>query len=173
VTDPAATSREPLLGEWACLGILYGQPAHGWAIATQLLPDGEIGRVWHLSRPLTYRAIDHLSELGWVEPVGEERGDAGPSRTILSATRSGRSRFRRWLRTPVVHLRDLRSELLLKLVFAERYAVDIGEMLDRQRSIIDRQARSLVDAGANDVVTLWRLEATLAAQRFLARVVEE
>jgi hypothetical protein len=71
----------------------------------------------------------------------------------------------------VDHLRDLRSELLLKLVFAERYGIDLTEMLERQRSIIDHQASSLVDAGVDgDVVMLWRLEATLAAQRFLARV---
>jgi DNA-binding PadR family transcriptional regulator len=173
VSTSSVTSREPTIGEWSCLGILYDQPAHGWAIVRQLRPDGEIGRIWHLSRPLTYRAIDHLGELGWIRPVGEEPGAAGPNRTILAATRSGRSQFRTWLRTPVVHLRDLRSELLLKLVFAERCGVDISEMLDRQRSIVDHQARVLVaaepDAGT-DVVSLWRLEATLAAQRFLERL---
>jgi len=171
MTTPAATGRRPPLGEWACLGVLYGQPAHGWAIVKQLRPDGDIGRIWHLSRPLTYRALDHLDQLGWIRPVGEERGDAGPNRTILAVTRSGRSRFEEWERTPVDHLRDLRSELLLKLVFAERYGIDLTEMLERQRSIIDHQASSLVDAGVDgDVVMLWRLEATLAAQRFLARV---
>ena len=171
MTAPADDARRPLLGEWACLGVLYGQPAHGWAIVKQLRPDGDIGRIWHLSRPLTYRALDHLDQLGWIRPVGEERGDGGPNRTILAVTRSGRSRFEEWERTPVDHLRDLRSELLLKLVFAERYGIDLTEMLERQRSIIDHQASSLVDSGADvDVVTLWRLEATLAAQRFLARV---
>jgi PadR family transcriptional regulator AphA len=173
VSTSTVTPREPTIGEWSCLGILYERPAHGWAIARQLRPDGEIGRIWHLSRPLTYRAIEQLGELGWIRPVGEEPGDAGPNRTILAATRSGRSRFRTWLRTPVTHLRDLRSELLLKIVFAERYGVDITEMLDRQRSIVDRQAQALVAADPDaqvDVVGLWRLEATLAAQRFLARL---
>jgi DNA-binding PadR family transcriptional regulator len=173
MSTSTVSPREPTIGEWSCLGVLYERPAHGWAIARQLRPDGEIGRIWHLSRPLTYRAIDQLDELGWIRPVGEERGDAGPNRTILAATRSGRSRFRTWLRTPVVHLRDLRSELLLKLVFAERYGIDIAEMLDRQRSIVDHQAQALVAADPDadpDVVSLWRLEATLAAQRFLGRL---
>jgi DNA-binding PadR family transcriptional regulator len=75
--------------------------------------------------------------------VAEEPGDAGPNRTILAPTRTGRARFRTWLHTPVEHLRDLRSELLLKLVFAERYDIDIADMLDRQREIIDRQAELL------------------------------
>lgn len=172
MTASVVARRQPTLGEWACLGVLYERPAHGWAIVRQLRPDGEIGRIWHLSRPLTYRAIDQLDELGWIRPVGEERGDAGPNRTILAATRSGRSRFRTWVRTPVAHLRDLRSELLLKIVFAERYDIDIGEMLDRQRSIVDRQATALADAlPEGDVVMLWRLEATRAAQRFLEQVV--
>lgn len=166
----------PRLGDWVCLGVLYGRHAHGWAVVKQLRPDGEIGRIWHLSRPLTYRAIDHLEQLGWIRPVGEERGDGGPNRTILAVTQPGRSRFEEWVRTPVDHLRDLRSELLLKLVFADRYGIDNADMLERQQSIIDRQARALVEVVSGvdaDVVALWRLEATLAAQRFLARVVGE
>lgn len=163
--------RDPLLGEWACLGILYEQPAHGWAIVKHLRPDGEIGRIWHLSRPLTYRSLEQLTLRDWIRPVAEEPGRAGPNRTILAATRAGRARFRSWLRTPVPHLRDLRSELLLKLVFADRYGVDIGEMLDRQREIIDRHADALTDTpGEHDVVTLWRTEATDAAGRFLERI---
>jgi DNA-binding PadR family transcriptional regulator len=161
-----------LLGEWACLGILYDRPAHGWAVATRLRPEGDIGRVWYLSRPLTYRAIDQLSARGWIEAVGEEPGAGGPNRTILAATRTGRAQFRSWLRTPVEHLRDLRSELLLKLVFAEQLTIDLGEMLGRQRAIVDGLAAALAERVVDepDVVHLWRAEATAAARRFLDRV---
>lgn len=172
-TDPA--HREPLLGEWACLGILVEEPAHGWAVAARLRPTGDIGRVWQLSRPLTYRSLDQLTRRGWVEPVAEEPGDAGPNRTIVAPTRVGRTRFRAWLRTPVEHQRDLRTELLLKLVFAERLGVDRGDLLERQRGIIDRHAdareRAAV-ADPTDVVALWRLESTLAARRFLDRIAD-
>ncbi|MFP5487690.1 MAG: PadR family transcriptional regulator, partial [Acidimicrobiia bacterium] len=146
----ADRSRAPLLGEWACLGILYEHPAHGWAIAKRLRPEGDIGRVWHLSRPLTYRAIDQLGARGWIEPVAEEAGDAGPNRTILAATRTGRERLRSWLDTPVPHLRDLRSELLLKLVFAQRYRIDVSAMLDRQRQIVAEHADGLGDVEDDD-----------------------
>lgn len=169
MTEPT-TLRDPLLGEWATLGILYDRPAHGWAIVKQLRPDGDIGRIWHLTRPLTYRAIDQLVARGWIQPVSEEPGRGGPNRTILAATRTGRAHFRAWLRTPVPHLRDLRSELLLKLVFAEQHDIDIGEMLDQQRSVIDGHAHSLAQGNEHDIVTLWRGEATRAAQRFLDRV---
>jgi DNA-binding PadR family transcriptional regulator len=161
-----------LLGEWACLGVLYDTPAHGWAVATRLRPDGDIGRVWYLSRPLTYRAIDQLVGRGWIVAVGEEPGAGGPNRTILAATRTGRARFRTWVRTPVEHLRDLRSELLLKLVFADQLGIDLGGMLDHQRAIVDRLATALAERADDepDVVHLWRAEATAAARRFLDRV---
>lgn len=169
--DPGV--REPLLGEWACLGILAETPAHGWAVAARLRPTGDIGRIWHLSRPLTYRALEQLTRRGWVEPVGQERGAAGPNRTILAATRIGRSRVRSWLRTPVEHQRDLRSELLLKLVIADRLGIELRRMLEQQRTIVDAHAAVLTTVAAanpGDVVALWRLESTRAAQRFLDHV---
>src|SRR6478672_10306747 len=109
-------SEQLLLGEWACLGILYEGPAHGFAIASRLKPEGDVGRVWSLSRPLTYRSLDQLAVRGHIHPIGEEPGIAGGNRTILAATRQGRAALRKWLATPVPHLRDLRSELLLKLI---------------------------------------------------------
>lgn len=160
---------EPLLGEWACLGVLCEAPAHGWAVARRLRADGDLGRVWQLSRPLTYRSLDQLVTRGWARAVAQEPG-VGPSRVILAPTRTGRRRFRTWLTTPVVHLRDLRTELLLKLVFAERSAVDIASMLDRQRAIVDELAAAMASAPADDVVSLWRLESAHAAQRFLERL---
>lgn len=160
---------DPLVGEWACLGVLYGGPAHGWAIARRLRPDGDVGRVWHVSRPLTYRSLDLLAERGWVRPVAEEAGDGGPNRRILAATRTGRARFRRWMSLPVEHQRDLRSELLLKLVFAETYDLDIDAMLDAQERLLGDQLAALTaaDRSLDDVVVRWRVEATRAAARFV------
>ena len=162
-----------LLGEWACLGVLYAAPAHGFAIAAQLKPDGDIGRVWSLSRALTYRALDQLTVRGYVEPVGEEPGIAGGNRTILAVTRTGRAQLRAWLATPVMHLRDLRSELLLKLVIADRCAIDVTSMLETQRARIAELADGIAAAVAEhpgDVVALWRSESSDAALRFLDRL---
>ena len=167
------SSDDLLLGEWACLGLLYAEPSHGFAIAAQLRPDTEIGRVWSLPRPLTYRSLDQLVERGLVVPVGSEPGDAGPSRTILAATRDGRARLRSWLRTPVEHLRDLRSELLLKIVIADRCGIAIGDMLVAQHDRLRSQAGSLsggafgADGSVVDAVALWGYEASQAGLRFL------
>ena len=52
------TGNDLLLGEWACLGLLYSGPSHGFAIAARLKPGSDIGRIWSLTRPLTYRALE-------------------------------------------------------------------------------------------------------------------
>lgn len=158
-----------LLGEWACLGILDTEQAHGFAIAALLAPDAEIGRVWSLSRPLTYRALDQLVVRNLIETVGHEPG-AGPSRTVLASTRAGRAALRTWLRTPVDHLRDLRSELLLKMVLAPRCGVDLTSMLAAQRRHVAEQVDTLGAHRDDDVVALWRHEASRAAVAFLDQV---
>jgi PadR family transcriptional regulator AphA len=170
------TRDQLLLGEWACLGVLYTQPAHGFAVAAELRPDQPLGRIWSVSRPLTYRALDQLVTRGLVAPVGSEPGDAGPNRTVLAVTRRGRARLRSWLASPVVHLRDLRSELLLKLAVAERCGIDVGDMLAAQRRRLDEQAAVLgaaafaPDGSVVDAVALWRHEVARAGQRFLDRL---
>jgi len=173
----ARTREQQLLpGEWACLGILYLAPAHGFAIAARLKPDGDVGRIWSLSRAMTYRSLEQLEIRAYVTAVGEEPGIAGGNRTILAATRTGRAHLRKWLATPVAHPRDLRSELLLKLVLAELCGLDIGAMLQMQRQRIVEMCAALeaqVALDPDDVVALWRSEATNAALRFLDRLSDQ
>lgn len=177
--DDGAMSRtndqQLLLGEWACLGIIYPAPTHGFAIAARLKPAGDVGRVWSLSRPLTYRSIEQLTARGFVQAIGEEPGIAGGNRTIIAATRTGRAQLRKWLQTPVSHLRDLRSELLLKLIVADGCRIDISTMLEQQHAHIAQMAQLLREqtagrAGPVDVVALWRSESSQAALRFLERL---
>jgi PadR family transcriptional regulator AphA len=168
-----------LLGEWACLGILYPAPSHGFAIASRLKPSGDVGRVWSLSRPLTYRALDQLEAHSYIHAIGEEPGIAGGNRTILAATRAGRARLRRWLQTPVDHMRDLRSELLLKLVIAGQCGIDVTPMLRAQRDkiaaiVAARAADGSGDSGDGpDVVSLWRAESSRGALRFVEQLLGE
>jgi DNA-binding PadR family transcriptional regulator len=162
-----------LLGEWACLGVLYTAPTHGFAIAARLKPGGDVGRVWSLSRALTYRSLEQLAVRGYIQPVGEEPGIAGGNRTILAATRTGRAQLRKWLATPVVHLRDLRSELLLKLIIADICDIDVSDMLEGQHARISDMAEAIgaqVEQDPGDVVALWRSESSHAALRFLDRL---
>jgi PadR family transcriptional regulator AphA len=165
-------SAEPelLLGEWACLGILAQGPTHGFAVATRLKPTGDIGRVWTMSRPLTYRALDQLVVKACARAVGEEPGIAGGNRTILAITRRGTARLREWLATPVDHLRDLRSALLLKLVLADLVGVETAGLIEAQRARVTELAQALGEPDPGDVVALWRDESAQAAARFLERL---
>jgi len=173
MTTPRRSTTDLLLGEWACLGIVACGPTHGFAVAARLRPDGDVGRVWSLSRPLTYRSLDQLVARGLLEQRGDEPGVAGGNRTILAVTRAGRSALRAWLGRPVEHLRDLRSELLLKLVLAELTGTDASGLIAAQRDVVDVMAQRLLsdaDANPDDVVRRWRAESAAAARRFLDAV---
>jgi DNA-binding PadR family transcriptional regulator len=159
-----------LLGEWACLGILYAAPTHGFAVSARLKPDGDIGRVWSMSRALTYRALDQLTARGLVQAVGQEPGVAGGNRTVQAATRVGRAAFRRWVTSPVLHLRDLRTELLLKFVLADECSIDLGPMLTEQRRLVAELSSALHTDTTTDVVAIWRSESSQTALRVLDRL---
>lgn len=160
-----------LTGEWACLGLLCQAPTHGFALAQEMAPGGEIGRIWSLSRPLTYRAVEQLQSRGYIEPCGEEPGLAGGNRTVFAPTRTGRAAFRTWVKTPVAHLRDLRSELLLKLTLGERCAIPLSELFAEQRRIVERIRSGLIEQreeSPRDLVVMWRIHSVEAALEFLA-----
>lgn len=164
---------ELLLGEWAVLGILANGRAHGFAVSKRLAPTGDVGRVWSLSRPLTYRALEQLHNRKLIDAIGEEPGTAGGARTIFAVTRAGRAALRRWLAEPVAHLRDVRSELLLKLVLCQLAGMDATPLIGAQRAVSEPVARKWageVRKGATDPVTLWRYESSRAVVRFLDRL---
>ncbi len=162
-----------LLGEWACLGVLYQGNSHGFAVAQELKPTGAVGRVWASPRSLVYRSLDRLHQLELITPIGEEPGVAGGNRTIFSTTTLGKAKLREWLKTPVSHLRDIRSEFLLKLVLCEQCGVSAAPLIDRQTvlatSLVDSLSTQLVET-PNDAVLLWRFESASAAVRFLLRL---
>jgi DNA-binding PadR family transcriptional regulator len=157
------------LGEHAVLALLVEQPRHGWAIVRELAPDGEIGRVWTLSRPLAYRAMDALLRRRLAREQGTERG-AGPRRTVLAPTAAGRREISSWLVTPVEHPRDVRTELLLKLVLAARLGVDRRPLVRAQQRAFGPVFAALAEAAARpgaDLVDHWRHESAQAIERFL------
>jgi DNA-binding PadR family transcriptional regulator len=163
--------RQPglLLGEWACLVALGDQRMHGFAIAKRLAPDGDIGRVWTLSRPLTYRSIDTLIEHGLIRPLPEEAGN-GPNRTVLAMTAAGRRTLHRWLAEPVAHPRDVRTVLLVKIVGCDLTGLSRVPLLDAQRALFADQVqtrRAEAKSNPTDPVGLWRLEFVLASLRFV------
>jgi DNA-binding PadR family transcriptional regulator len=116
--------------EHAVLGVLAEGPAHGFAVARELAPGTDLGRILTVRRPLVYRALDRLIEAGFAEAVTIEPGDAGPRRTVLQVTRWGRRRLDGWLAQPVEHVRDIRIDFLLKISLIVRSGGDPGPAVD-------------------------------------------
>ena len=168
--SPRPALSAPLtLAEAVCLTLVAREPRHGWSIVKALAPDGEIGRVWSLSRPLTYRALDALATAELIEPRGSEPG-LGPPRTIWRVTPKGRSAARGWLRSPVAHPRDMRTEFLLKL----ELGAPAGELAEAQLAAFEPVFAGLRRAAAtepHDVVARWRVESAEATRRFLESLI--
>jgi PadR family transcriptional regulator AphA len=168
VESPVERRAALSLAEWAVLGVLVDAPRHGYDVGSELAGSADLGQVWQVRRPLVYRAIERLEALGLVEARREEPGASGPRRTVYGPTRRGRAALRRWLRQPVGHLRDFRSELLLKLTLARRVGVDTAPLVAAQRAAVAGQIDALRPPPATgDAVALWRHHSALAAERFL------
>lgn len=144
------------------LGVLYVEgPSHGFALARLLSPAAEFGRVWSMARPQVYRAIEQLTEAGCATAGEVEAGVRGPGRTPYSPTRAGKRIARRWLEDPVLHLRDARTELLVKVLLRDRLGLPRLPFVDRQYATFHSLAAALTarcDANPGDVVAMWRAE---------------
>lgn len=165
-------------GEWAVLALLAESSTHGFAIARAMAPDGEVGRVWSVRRPLVYRAIETLTGMDLVRPSGTVPSRSGPQRTVLEATPNGKRAVTHWLPQPVAHVRDARSLLMLKLLFLTRRGADLEPLLSAQRAHFATLAERLAGAaeeaeGFDGALLLWRLESTAAAKRFVETMLGE
>lgn len=161
-----ATVIERPLTEWVVLALLVEEPTHGFALARLLARGAEVGRVWSATRPLTYRAIDLLERDGLVAPARTEAG-AGPPRTVFRATAKGRRALDRWLRDPVARFRDVRTELLVKLLLLERAGRSPTSLLDAQRAAFRPLLEEVRAAPVDDWVGRWRRVQAEAVAAFL------
>lgn len=171
-----ATDAHPALnpGDWAVLGVVGEGPVHGFAVAQLLGPDGALGRIWTLPRPVVYQVIKKLLQLGLIAERRTEAGARGPVRTVLGLTPSGRAALKRWLREPVDHVRDVRSLLLLKLALLERAGTDPTPLVAAQRERVAAQLEALragrdQSEGFDRVLLDWRIASSTATLDFLRR----
>lgn len=162
------------LPEWLVLTVLSQRATHGFALAQMTASDGELGRVWQIPKAVVYRAIGRLLEADLITPEGVEPGQ-GPQRTVYAATPEGRERSREWLHTPVEHVREMRSALLLKLALIGRAGDDPSDLLRRQRAVLEPIAEAIAErqagsAGFDTVLLAWRQSTVQAALGFLDAV---
>ena len=169
---------EPSLTEWVVLGLLCERPAHGWDVARAFAREGEVGQVWSVSRPLVYRAIAVLRELGYVVDRGSTPSSTGPARVLLAPSPRGRQAFRRWVSRPTSHVRDIRSELMVKLLLLSRAGKDHDALLRAQLALLERGEHALVrrvaeSAGFERTIAVWRLTSGRAARAFVEALLDE
>ena len=120
--------------------------------------------------------MDVLAERGLIRKRAPVESALGPARTLLAPTPAGRRALERWLDTPVLHLRDVRSELLLKLLLDHRLGRDSTKLVAVQRAAFGPVAESLeARLGQGDAfeqtLALWRHTTAQAALRFLDELV--
>ena len=169
---PASPEPSLSLAEWLVMCLVCEQPRHGFAIARLLGPEGEMGRVWRVPKPVVYRALQRLEHLGLVQTTEQQPSSQGPVRSLVAATAAGRKTAAAWLARPAGHNRDVRSELLVKLALLDRSGTDPQPLLDAQHTALVPVARALQDrlaasSGFERTLALWRCETMSATLRFL------
>ena len=119
-----------------------------------------------------YRAIPRLEQLGLVQTVGPQRAEDAPPHWMITATPAGRKAARVWLRTPVAHGRDVRSELMIKLALLDRAGHNPQDLLSRQLAAFGPLAAALAGrvhdtTGTEHTLALWRHEMMSGTLEFL------
>jgi PadR family transcriptional regulator AphA len=171
MTEPASLS----LAEWVVLTVIGERSTHGFAISLLTSHEGELGRIWHIPRPAVYRALGRVQEAGLVTPDVVEPG-RGPQRTVYAITRHGRDAVDWWLRTPVWHVRDVRSHLLMKLALLDRAGRDPADLLVLQKAVLAPIAAAIMaerseGKGFDATLLAWRRANAAAALSFLDDII--
>lgn len=170
-------SDEPALSlsEWVVLCLVCEKPTHGQAMVTLLSPGGALGQIWRVHKAGVYRGIERLEALGFIQTMPPEPSNQGPIRFPLESTAAGRAAAKAWLNRPVEHVRDIRSELLVKLALLDRAGDDPQELLAAQHARLVPVAAALDGhlheaTGFDRTLILWRYETISTAIRFLEAV---
>jgi DNA-binding PadR family transcriptional regulator len=169
---PQQRGRELSLDDWLVLCLVSEGPTYGLAIAGLLARDGRLGQVWHVHKSLIYRAVRRLEHLGLITISEKQPSSLGPDRAQLQVTAEGRQAAEGWLRQPVSHPRDIRSELMVKLALLDRTGPDPADLLRAQRRLLAPINAALASemhttTGYDHVLAIWRLRSVSAMLRFL------
>jgi DNA-binding PadR family transcriptional regulator len=105
---------------YAILGVLTWGSMSGYDIKKWI--EKSISNFWSESYGHIYPILKSLAAEGLATSSVEPQ-DGRPDRNVYSITDSGREALREWLEQPIQH-RVGRSELMLKLFFANRAALD-------------------------------------------------
>jgi PadR family transcriptional regulator AphA len=170
--DRNSGERRLSLAEGLVLSVVSEGPTYGFIVAGLLAPDGSLGRIWSVPKAMVYYTLQQLELLGLIRPTGDQQASRGPARSVCKITPAGRAAAEAWVGRPVDHVRDVRSELMVKLALHDRAGTDarplvraqIARLLPAAAAIEDRLSTA---TGFEHTLLLWRHEAMTAAMQFL------
>jgi len=158
--------------EATCLALIDQGATHGYDIAKRFHPDGDIGEVFTQTNPVVYRALKSLEAAQMVKST-DALGVRKQLKFALSVTEEGGRVLRGWLNAPAVHIRDLRTEFLVKLHLRELAGMKQGKFISLQRDALDQVLSRLLANPSRSAVAIWRREQARAVARFLDELAGE
>ncbi len=155
--------------EGACLVLISNGKSHGYQLAKQFEVDTTLGEVLTLSRPVVYRAVKSLATQELIRSV-ESTGVRGQLKWQLKCTVNGERLARQWLAEPVMRLRDIRSEFLIKILLSQILKQNPSRLIKKQRQTLEPIVAALLADSSSTPVAIWRREQSRAVMRFLAEL---
>ena len=122
---------------------------------------------------MVYYTLQQLEPLGLIRIARAQRSrQGGPARSIWRTTPAGRAAAEAWLSMPAEHIRDVRSELMVKLALNDRAGTDSRPLVRAQLAQFAPLAAALDERlraadGFEHTLVLWRREAMTATMQFL------
>jgi DNA-binding PadR family transcriptional regulator len=165
------------LAEGLVLCLVRERPTYGLVLSGLLAPDSSLGQIWSVPKPMVYYVLRQLELLGLIRMIRKQRTSQGPARSICKITRAGRAAAEAWLSRPVEHVRDVRSELMVKLALNDRTGADSRALVQTQLARLAPAAAALDDRlraaeGFEHTLVLWRHEAMTVTMQFLTALAE-
>ncbi|MHB8576534.1 MAG: PadR family transcriptional regulator [Dehalococcoidia bacterium] len=148
------------LGEYAIVGVLRERPMHGYEIARRFAADLDLGLVAPMDMSSVYALLKDLHEQGLIEGQREVVG-LRPPRTVYQLTAEAETQFLHWLGEPVHRLREVRSDLMVKLYFCRAIGTRVtaqllDAQLDESRAYLERVEHLAAEADAGSFEQLVR-----------------
>jgi DNA-binding PadR family transcriptional regulator len=170
--DGNTGERRLSLAEGLVLCLVGEGPTYGLILARLLVPDGSLGQIWSVPKAMVYYTLQQLELLGLIRATGEQQASLGKARSVCEITPAGRAAAEAWLSTPVDHVREVRSELMVKLALRDRAGADSRPLVRAQLARLVPAAAALDDrlrtaTGFERTLVLWRHEAMTATLQFL------
>jgi DNA-binding PadR family transcriptional regulator len=171
--DRSAGEQRLSLAEGVVLCLVSEGPTYGLMLAGLLAPDGSLGQIWSVPKAMVYYTLQQLELSGLIRMTEEQVPSRGRARSVCEITPAGRAAAEAWLSLPVDHVRDVRSELMVKLALDDRTGADPRPLVRAQLARLVPAAAALDDrlrtaTGFERTLALWRREAMTATMQFLA-----